>query len=371
MVKDTLSTTSNSSNTHPFTPVEKDTSSLFLQALKCQPVERTPVWLMRQAGRYMPEYRKLRSQVKDFIVLCQNPELACEVTMMPLRRYRLDAAIIFSDILLIGQAMGLPLSFQEGEGPVFAPRIESLKQVEQLETNEAADKLSFVSDAIKLVVKELNNIPLIGFCGSPWTVATYMVEGGTSKDFSKIKTLAWQQPETVELLLDKLSETTIKYLKAQVKAGVKALMIFDTWGGILSDHAYKRFSLAAVQKIVKALKADEATKSTPIIFFAKGKYTLFSDLVALGIEGLSIDWTVDLGWVREQVGQKIALQGNLDPTLLMATPDMLQQEVARVIQSHGKQPGHIFNLGHGILPQTPPEQVERLIEWVEMYSLRT
>lgn len=342
--------------------------SLFLKALKRQPVERTPVWLMRQAGRYLPEYRQLRAKSKDFIALCQAPELACEITLMPLRRFALDAAIIFSDILLIGQAMGLPLQFMEGEGPVFSPRIENKKQIEALDINAAVDKLSFVSEAIKLVVRELNTTPLIGFCGSPWTVATYMVEGGSSKDFSRIKTMAWTDPDALLLLLDKLAQTSIPYLKAQVQAGAKALMIFDTWGGILSNHAYQQFSLANIRQIVHALKQDPLTQNTPIILFAKGKYTLFPELVNLGVDALSIDWTVDLGWVRTQTNEKVALQGNLDPTMLLGSPEILKVEIKRVLDSFGEGEGHIFNLGHGVLPQTSPDQVQRLIEWVRLYS---
>lgn len=342
--------------------------SLFLRALKRQPVERTPVWLMRQAGRYLPEYRELRAKAKDFIALCKNPELACEITLMPLRRYDLDAAIIFSDILLIGQTMGLPLQFVEGEGPVFSPCIENHKQVEQLDIEAGVDKLSFVGDAIRLVTRELGATPLIGFCGSPWTVATYMVEGGSSKDFRKIKTMAWAAPDTLTLLLDKLTQTSIVYLKTQVQAGAKALMIFDTWGGILSNHAYQQFSLSYVQKIVKALKADPITQHTPIIFFAKGKHTIFPALVDLGVDALSIDWSIDLAWARAQTKGQVALQGNLDPTLLLGSPETLKIEIKRVLDSFGDGNGYIFNLGHGVLPQTPPDQVQRLVEWIRLYS---
>lgn len=357
-----------SSVTTPNPETQPLQQSLFLRALHKLPVSRTPVWLMRQAGRYMPEYRALRARTKDFIAMCEDPALACEITLMPIQRYQLDAAIIFSDILLIGRAMGLPLRFAAGEGPVFEPRIEHPAQVDHLSVEAALEQLAFVPQAIKLTVPELKQIPLIGFCGSPWTVATYMVEGGTTKDFQRVKTFAWSEPQAMQLLLDKLTQATIVYLKSQVAAGASALMIFDTWGGILSDAAYRRLSLQNMQQIVAALKADPCTQQTPIILFSKGKHSLYAELADSGADALSVDWTVPLNWVRDQVGNRVALQGNLDPTYLLAPPNTLKAEVKRVLDTSGYQRGHIFNLGHGILPQTDPDQVQRMLEWVQQFS---
>lgn len=356
------------SYTQPTENVSNLDQSLFLKALRREQVARPPIWLMRQAGRYLPEYRNLRSNVKDFIAMCEDPSLACEVTLMPIKRFNLDAAIIFSDILLIGQAMGLDLSFVEDKGPIFSAGAQTKEQIEQLDVDEASDKLSFVSEAIKLTVKELKDTPLIGFCGSPWTVASYMVEQGSSKDFRTIKKMAWCEPQTLLSLLNKLSMVSIRYLTDQVRAGAKALMIFDSWGGVLSDEAFKTFSLDPTQTIIHALKQNPITKNIPIIFFAKGKHSLYSTLANCGADALSIDWTVPLSWVQMQTQDKVALQGNLDPTMLLAPPEYLKAQVEQILTDWGNRPGHIFNLGHGVLPPTDPTQVQRLIDWVHTFS---
>lgn len=341
--------------------------SVFLRTLRGESVDRTPVWLMRQAGRYMPEYRRIRKQSKDFIKMCENAQLACDITLLPIQQFDLDAAIIFSDILLIGQAMGADLSFVPGKGPIFEP-VRTQAQVDALLGIEAAEKLSFVSEAIKLTVAELGHTPLIGFCGSPWTVATYMVEGSSSKQFEIIKQMAWSAPKTLHTLLDKLAQASLVYLKSQVQAGASALMIFDTWGGILPFHAFEEFSMQYMQTIVQGLKSDPATAHTPITVFSKGANTVLPALSKIGADALSVDWTVDLGWARQFVPQEIVLQGNLDPTLLLGSPEQLRAGIQAVLESYGPQPGHIFNLGHGILPATDPIQVTRLVEWVREIS---
>lgn len=341
-------------------------NSLFLKALRKEQINRTPIWFMRQAGRYMPEYRQMRAKVKDFIAMCQDPQMAADVTMLPINRFDLDAAIIFSDILLIGQAMGQELAFVENKGPVFEA-IQKEEDIAKLDEHHAAERLSFVFDAIQLAVKALDNTPLIGFCGSPWTVATYMVEGGTSKDFAKIKSFAWRNPNALRSLINKLTQVSLDYLIAQAQAGVQALMIFDTWGGILADDPYRMFSLSPIQTLIQGLRENPITKDIPLIFFGKGKHNLYPELVALGTDALSIDWTVSLGWVRQQTQDKVVLQGNLDPTVLLGSPDYLEAQIAQIIQD--MQGGHhIFNLGHGVLPQTDPEQVVRMIQWVKHYS---
>lgn len=340
--------------------------SLFLKALRQEPVPRTPVWLMRQAGRYMPEYRKIRASEKDFIALCENADKATEVTLLPIQQFQLDAAIIFSDILLMGQAMGAPLAFLEGEGPIFEP-VRTQKQVEGLLAVEAADHLTFVYDAIRQTASALGETPLIGFCGSPWTVATYMVEGGTSKLFETIKTMAWQAPTCLQALLAKLTEASTAYLKRQIQAGASALMIFDTWGGILPFHAVEQFSLQYIRQMIAALKADPDTRDTPVIVFSKGVNTVLPLIAQTGADAVSLDWTVDLHWARTVIPE-MTLQGNLDPTLLLGAPETLKAAIGSVLNAFGPNPGHIFNLGHGILPQTDPDQVKRLVEWVAEIS---
>tara|TARA_R110002110_G_scaffold271566_3_gene487034 strand:- start:56808 stop:57902 length:1095 start_codon:yes stop_codon:yes gene_type:complete len=344
-----------------------DSDSVFLKTLRGEAVDRTPVWLMRQAGRYMPEYRRIRKEANDFIKMCENPQLACDITMLPIKQFDLDAAIIFSDILLIGQAMGADLSFVPGKGPIFEP-VRTRAQVDALLGVEAAEKLGFVGDAIGRTVAELGNTPLIGFCGSPWTVATYMVEGGSSKQFDVIKQMAWSAPETLHVLLEKLAQASLVYLKSQVQAGASALMIFDTWGGILPFHAFEEFSMGYMQKIIAGLKSDPATQNTPVIVFSKGANTVLPALSKIGADALSVDWSVNLGWARQFVPQEIILQGNLDPTLLLGSPEQLRAGIQAVLESYGPKPGHIFNLGHGILPQTDPEQVKRLVAWVREIS---
>lgn len=338
-----------------------------MQAIRGERVSRTPIWLMRQAGRYMASYRAIRNQAKDFIALCENAQMAAEVTMLPIQEFDLDAAIIFSDILLIGQAMGAPLSFQAGEGPIFEP-VRSQKAVDNLLGVEAAEKLSFVSDAIQMTNQSLGQTPLIGFCGSPWTVATYMVEGKGSKQFDVIKAMAWKNPEVLHTLLDKLTAASIAYLKSQILAGANAVKIFDSWGGVLPYYAFESFSLNYIRKIISAIKADDHTKHCPVIVFCKGVNTALPSIAQSGADVISLDWTIDLASARQIVPKSIALQGNLDPTVLLGSPENLKHSIQMILNAYGPKPGHIFNLGHGILPQTDPQQVKRLIEWVQEIS---
>lgn len=333
-----------------------------LRALAREPVDCPPVWLMRQAGRYLPEYRQVREQAGNFMALCRNPELACEVTLQPLRRFALDAAIIFSDILTIPDAMGLGLYFVENEGPQFERPAQSHKAIEALPILESGD-LEYVMQAIARTKIALNgSVPLIGFSGSPWTVATYMVEGKSSRQFAVIKKMLYAAPETLHLLLDKVTKSTIAYLKGQVQAGADALMIFDTWGSVLSHPAYQQFSLAYMQRIVSALRAEYP--NIPITLFTKGGGLWLEDIAATGCQALGLDWTVDLSDAKARVGSMVALQGNLDPLVLLAGPEATAQETRRLLAAFGSSPGSIFNLGHGLLPETPIESVAALVETV-------
>lgn len=335
--------------------------SCFLDALAGKPVERTPIWLMRQAGRYMPEYRKLRAEVGSFLNLCQNPELACEVTMQPLRRFDLDAAILFSDILTIPDAMGLGLYFEEGEGPKFKSPIKTLADIDTLTVPDIQEKLTYVPAAVKLVRKNLDiNMPLIGFSGSPWTLACYMVEGGASKTFSKIKTLIYKQPEAAEKLLDILADAVIVYLQAQIDAGVNVVQIFDTWGGVLSHHDYLKFSLKPMQKIISRL-------NVPSIVFTKNGGQWLSEISMIGASAVGLDWICDIAKAFDMCEGKVALQGNLDPCVLFGSEETIRREVKRIMDAVAGRPGHVFNLGHGILPQTPMENVDILINAVRQY----
>jgi uroporphyrinogen decarboxylase len=341
----------------------------FLRALKRQPVDRTPVWMMRQAGRYLPEYRASRAKAGGFMDLCRNPELCCEVTLQPLARYGLDAAILFSDILTIPDAMGLGLRFVEGEGPVFDRPIQTVQEIQTLAVPDPETELRYVMDAVGTIKQALaGSVPLIGFAGSPWTLATYMVEGGASREFARIKKLMFDEPEALDALLLKLSESVALYLKAQIARGADAVMVFDTWGGALSPAAYARFSLAPMQRIVQQLK--QTSPQIPVILFTKNGGQHLADMADTGCDALGVDWTTDLGDARARVGHRVALQGNLDPLCLLAQPQRIREQVAKVLESFGSGEGHVFNLGHGILPQTPPEHAAAMIEAVRELSPR-
>ena len=344
-------------------------NDLFLRALLRQPVERTPIWIMRQAGRYLPEYREVRAQAGDFMSLCRNPELACEVTLQPLRRYRLDAAILFSDILTVPDAMGLGLYFATGEGPKFERPVRSAAEIRRLAVPDVGSELGYVFDAVRTIRTALaGKVPLIGFAGSPWTVATYMVEGGSSREFARIRGLAAEDPAALEALLDKVAETTTEYLNAQVAAGAQALMIFDTWGAALGADDYRRYSLASMQKIVDALHREADGRRIPVILFTKGAGPLLTDMVETGCDALGVDWTTGLATARAYVQDRVALQGNLDPATLRESPEVIRERVAATLASYGKGPGHVFNLGHGITPDIDPDNVTVLVEAVHELS---
>lgn len=349
-----------------FSPLQNDR---FLRALARQPVDVTPVWMMRQAGRYLPEYRASRTRAGSFMDLCTNPELACEVTLQPLERYPLDAAILFSDILTIPDAMGLGLYFETGEGPRFRKTVQTAEDVEALPVVNTQQDLSYVLNAVSTIRRELNGrIPLIGFSGSPWTLATYMVEGGSSKDFRRVKAMAYNQPEVMHLLLDKLADSVIDYLNEQIRAGAQAVQIFDTWGGALSHDAYQTFSLAPMTKIVNGLLKEHEGRSIPVILFTKGGGQWLEKLAASGATCLGLDWTTDIGEARRRVGDKVALQGNMDPAILYASPERIREEVGRILQRFGNGEGHVFNLGHGITPEVDPEHAGAFIRAVHELS---
>jgi len=340
-----------------------------LRALQRQPVDRTPVWMMRQAGRYLPEYRELRAQAGSFMKLAGTPDLACEVTLQPLRRFPLDAAILFSDILTIPDAMGLGLRFLPGEGPVFDHPVRSAADIDHLPVPDPCDELRYVTDAVSLIRRELNgDVPLIGFAGSPWTVATYMIEGGSSKDYRRCKAMLYDEPELLHRLLDKVTQATTAYLNAQIAAGAQAVMVFDSWGGALAHDAYRLFSLAYMERIVRDLTREADGRHVPVVLFTKGGGQWLEAMAATGCDGLGLDWTTDLGQARARVGDRVALQGNLDPCVLYASPDTIRSEVARVLASYGSGPGHVFNLGHGIHPAIPPEHAGAMIEAVHQFS---
>ncbi len=342
----------------------------FLRALFRQPVDVTPVWMMRQAGRYLPEYRATRKKAGDFLTLCKTPELACEVTLQPLDRYALDAAILFSDILTIPDAMGLGLYFAEGEGPHFEHPVRTKADVDKLAVPDIADELDYVTDAVRVIRRELDGrVPLIGFSGSPWTLATYMVEGGTSKDFAKVKGMLFDEPDTLHRLLDILARTVTDYLNAQIEAGAQAIMIFDTWGGALTPRDYKAFSLAYMQQIVEHLQRAHDGVRVPIILFTKGGGAWLEAMADTGCDALGLDWTVDIGDARRRVGDRVALQGNMDPALLYAQPARIREEVATILTAFGSGNGHVFNLGHGIHPQIDPEHVSAFIDAVHELSV--
>ncbi len=336
-----------------------------LRALLRQPVDRTPVWMMRQAGRYLPEYRKLRAEAGSFMGLATRPELACEVTLQPLRRYPLDAAILFSDILTIPDAMGLGLKFETGEGPRFERPVRDEAAIAALPAIEPESQLGYVMDAVRLIRRELDGaVPLIGFSGSPWTVATYMVEGGSSRGFPVIKRMAYERPDLLHRLLDHLTSATVAYLNAQVAAGAQAVMVFDTWGSALTPAAYREFSLAYLQRIVDEVTREAEGRRVPVVLFTKGAGPLLADMAATGCDALGVDWTTDLASARTYTGDRVALQGNLDPAILLARPEVIRAEVGKVLESYGRCPGHVFNLGHGITPDVDPAHAGAMIESV-------
>jgi uroporphyrinogen decarboxylase len=341
----------------------------FLRALLRQPVDRTPIWMMRQAGRYLPEYRATRAQAGSFLDLCMNAELACEVTLQPLRRYPMDAAILFSDILTVPDALGLGLYFEEGEGPRFRKTVRSEADLAGLRDITAEDDLAYVMNAVRTIRRELNgSVPLIGFSGSPWTLATYMVEGGASKDFAHIKTMAYDQPELMHHLLSLLADAVADYLAAQVAAGAQALQIFDTWGGSLSTAGYKEFSLKYMQRVISRLPAEADGRKLPVIVFTKGGGQWLPAIADCGAQAVGIDWTTDIHAARELVGDRVALQGNMDPSMLFASPERIRTEVADILAGYGHGSGHVFNLGHGITPGVNPDHVTAFVEAVQELS---
>jgi uroporphyrinogen decarboxylase len=341
----------------------------FLRALLRQPVDQTPVWMMRQAGRYLPEYRATRQQAGSFMDLCRNAELACEVTLQPLRRYPMDAAILFSDILTVPDALGLGLYFVEGEGPRFHKTVRSDEDLAGLNSISAEDDLGYVMDAVRTIRRELNGqVPLIGFSGSPWTLATYMVEGGSSRDFANVKTMAYDRPELMHQLLSLLADAVADYLAAQVRAGAQALQIFDTWGGSLSATGYKEFSLKYMQRVISRLPAEADGRPVPVIVFTKGGGQWLSAIADCGAQAVGIDWTTDIAAARQQVGDRVALQGNMDPSMLFASPDRIREEVASILAGYGHGSGHVFNLGHGITPGVDPDHVTAFVDAVQELS---
>ncbi len=344
-------------------------NDLFLRALMRQPVPRTPMWIMRQAGRYLPEYRATPAEAGDFMSLCRNAELACEVTLQPLRRYKLDAAILFSDILTVPDAMGLGLYFETGEGPKFERPLRSKADIMNLQVPDVSDGLDYVFNAVSTIREALDGeVPLIGFAGSPWTVGTYMVEGGSSREFPLIKGLAKEQPDVLDTLMDKVAGMTTDYLNAQIESGAQAVMVFDTWGSALEPDDYRRFSLASMQKIVDGLTREKYGRTIPVILFTKGAGPLLADMVGTGCDALGVDWTTDLADARRYTDDKVALQGNLDPATLRESPEAIREGVARVLESYGKGPGHVFNLGHGITPDIDPDHVSALVDAVHELS---
>ncbi len=350
------------------TPLKNDR---LLRALKRQPVDCTPVWLMRQAGRYLPEYRATRARAGSFLAMAKNPDLACEVTLQPLARFDLDAAILFSDILTIPDAMGLELYFVDGEGPKFRNTVRSAADLKKLGVPDMETDLRYVMDAVRVIRRELDGkVPLIGFSGSPWTLACYMVEGGGSKDFARIKAMALNDPETLHGLLKVNTDAVIAYLSAQRAAGAQALQVFDTWGGVLSPSMYREFSLPYLERIARELPRGEAEDRTPLILFGKGNAVHLEALAATGTEAGGVDWLVEIGEARRRTGGKVALQGNLDPAVLYGSPDAIRGQVGKVLASFGEGSGHVFNLGHGMSPDMDPDHVGVLVDCVHELSAR-
>jgi uroporphyrinogen decarboxylase len=349
----------------------------FLRACLRQPTEHTPVWLMRQAGRYLSEYRATRARAGSFMGLATNPAFATEVTLQPLDRYALDAAILFSDILTVPDAMGLGLSFAEGEGPRFAHPLRDEAAVARLAVPDMA-KLRYVFDAVASIRKALaGRVPLIGFSGSPWTLACYMVEGAGSDDYRLVKSMLYARPDLMQRILDINAQAVAAYLNAQIEAGAQAVMVFDSWGGVLADGAFQRFSLHYTQQVVQSLKREHEGRRVPVIVFTKGGGPWLEAIAGIGADVVGLDWTVNLGAARAAVGDRVALQGNLDPNVLFAPPEVVRAEAVAVLDSFGapqradgRWDGHVFNLGHGISQHTPPEHVTALVDAVHAHSRR-
>jgi uroporphyrinogen decarboxylase len=347
-------------------PLKND---LLLRALLREPTPRRPIWLMRQAGRYLPEYRATRERAGGFLEMCTTPEIACEITLQPVDRYPLDAAILFSDILTIPHAMNLGLEFEAGEGPKFERPVRMPADIDALRVPDPARELRYVTDAVALVRRELHGrVPLIGFAGSPWTVATYMVEGGGSKTFGHIKRMMYESPRQLHRLLELLAKATILYLNAQIAAGAQAIMLFDTWGGVLTPAQYEEFSLRHMAQVVDQLTKKSEGRRVPNIVFTKGGGAWLAKIAGIGCDAVGVDWTTDLKEARQVVGGRVALQGNLDPSALFAPPETLRAETLRVLQSFGAGSGHVFNLGHGITPEVDPQRVALLVETVQAYK---
>jgi uroporphyrinogen decarboxylase len=355
------------------TPLRNDR---FLRALRREPVDCTPVWLMRQAGRYLPEYRATRAKAGSFLAMAKNPDIACEVTLQPLERFPLDAAILFSDILTIPDAMGLELYFVDGEGPKFRHPVRDAAAIAKLAVPDMETELRYVMDAVRLIRRELDGkVPLIGFSGSPWTLACYMVEGGGSKDFARIKAMALNEPAALHQLLSVTTDAVIAYLAAQRAAGAQALQVFDTWGGVLSPAMYREFSLPYLTRIAQELERGTGADRTPLILFGKGNGAHVEALAATGTDGLGVDWTIELGEAVRRTGGKVALQGNLDPTTLYGSPEAIRLQAAAALDSYrdgngGSREGHVFNLGHGMSPDMNPEHVAVLVQAVHEHSRR-
>lgn len=343
-----------------------------IRALLRQPVDRTPVWIMRQAGRYLPEFRQLRATKPHFMEFCKTPELVYEATLQPLRRFELDALIIFSDILTVPDAMGMDVQILPGQGPVIHHPIRSMQDVEQLRMVDVHESLAYVFESIREVVAALNGrVPLIGFAGSPWTVACYMIEGHTSKTFQLAKTMLYSRPDILSALLERLTTLTIAYLNAQVEAGARVLMLFDTWGGILTTTAYQQFSLHYLSQIAQGVTRTVNGEKIPLVFFTKGGGQWLEKIAASGCDGIGLDWTTDIGRARALVGDRVALQGNLDPAILFADPTVIRQAVAEILRNYGEGNGHVFNLGHGIDPATPIDGVSAMIDAVHHLGVKT
>ncbi len=345
-------------------------NDLLLRALLREPTRRRPIWLMRQAGRYLPEYRATRARAGTFMAMCTNPQIACEVTLQPIDRFPLDAAILFSDILTIPHAMNLGLEFESGEGPKFERPVRSAADVDKLWVPDPGRELRYVIDAVALIRRELGGrVPLIGFAGSPWTVGTYMVEGGGSKNFGRIKRMMYESPRVLHRLLDVLARSTVSYLNAQIAAGAQAVMLFDTWGGVLTPGQYEEFSLRYMAQVVDALTRESEGRRVPNIVFTKGAGAWLGKIAAIGCDAVGVDWTTDLASARQAVGGRVALQGNLDPSALFAPPETLRAETTRVLDNYGAGAGHVFNLGHGITPDVDPERVALVVDTVQRYAV--
>lgn len=343
----------------------------FLRALMRQPTEYTPIWIMRQAGRYLPEYNATRAQAGSFLNLCKNPALATEVTLQPLARFPLDAAILFSDILTVPDAMGLGLYFAEGEGPKFSHPIRDEAAINALKVPDINGQLRYVTDAVSQIRRALDNrVPLIGFSGSPFTLACYMIEGGGSDDFRLIKSMLYQRPDLLHRLLDVTAQAVTAYLNAQIEAGAQAVMLFDTWGGTLSHRAYREFSLRYLESIVAGLHREYDGEKIPVIAFTKGGGLWLESIADIGVDAVGLDWTIDIGAARARVGNRVAVQGNMDPMALFGSKESIRAEAAAILQAAGNAPGHVFNLGHGISQYTSPEHVAELVAAVHDLSRR-